>query len=64
MSEFTLLSFSDYAANEKNNERLTQKQQLKELKAPEKAVENILNYSKALSIRKSEKVEFIENVMN
>lgn len=66
MNEFTLLNFSGNTENDENK-RLSQQanlDQLQILKAPESAVQNILNYSKALSIRESKKLKHIKNLLN
>lgn len=66
MNEFTLLDFSDNTENDENKRLLQQANldQLQILKAPENAVRNILNYSKALSVRKSKKLKHIKNLLN
>ena len=64
------LSFSDYQKFQKAEDALHRllKHETNEDKAMEapgsQSVNNILAYSKALSIRKSENIDFIENLLN
>lgn len=59
---FNLSNERKFEGDENSNSDSTKHQ---ETKMPsEQAVENILNYSKALSIRKSNEIGFIENVLN
>lgn len=69
MNEFTLLDFSGNAENDEqsHNKRPSQPEnldQLQVLKAPDHIVQNVLNYSKALSVRKSDTLDHIKNVLN
>jgi hypothetical protein len=68
MNEFTLLHVGGSTNDEKQNDkRLTEPtdlHQLQEVKAPDSIVQNVLNYSKALSVRKSKNLKHIENVLN
>ena len=64
------LSFSDYQKFQKAEEALhrllsPESNQAKAMNGPKaQSVDNILAYSKALSIRKSKTVDFIENLLN
>lgn len=64
------LSFSDYQKFQKAEDKLhrllqNEHHEPKAMKGPKpQAVDNILAYSKALSIRKSNTVDFIENLLN
>ena len=64
------LSFSEYQKFQKAEDALhrilkDETDQQKAVKSPNaQAVDNILAYSKALSIRKSKTVDFIENLLN
>ena len=66
MIEFTLLDFDGNTKNEKQNQRLTNlnTNQLPELSPSDASVNNILNYSKALSVRKSKHTGFIDQILN
>ncbi|MAY84745.1 MAG: hypothetical protein CMP59_11475 [Flavobacteriales bacterium] len=69
MSDSTL-SFSDYQKYQKAEDSLhrllnDEANDEKVMKSPRKqSVDNILAYSKALSIRKSDSVDYIENLLN
>jgi len=69
MSDSTL-SFSDYQKYQKAEDALhrllnNDPNAEKAMNCPPKqAVDNILAYSKALSIRKSDSIDFIENLLN
>jgi hypothetical protein len=64
------LSFSDYQKFQKAEDELHRLLHLetndsKAMKGPKaQAVDNILAYSRALSIRKSSTIDFIENLLN
>ena len=67
MINFTHSDFQNLTENEKTLSELlhSENQQKKENVMPSKtSVNNILAYSKALSVRKSENVGFIENLLN
>jgi hypothetical protein len=66
MQTFTHLEFLELEQNEKSfKESLDKMEENKELYSPKKqTINNILNYSKALSIKKSKHVEYIEMILN
>jgi hypothetical protein len=68
MNEFTLLNFSEHTKNEtpkhQTPKATEQMEKMKELEAPDRAVQHVLNYSKSLSVRPSNHVGHIENVLN
>lgn len=66
MQTFTHLEFLELAQNEKtlkeslNNMEASQP----ELSPKRQTINNILNYSKALSVKKSKNVDYIEVILN
>jgi hypothetical protein len=65
MKHFTPSEFQKLTEDEKLLNHLLLSKKENELTQPAKqSVENILGYSKALSVRKSEKLGFIENLLN
>lgn len=71
MINFTFFDYQELTENEKELNRLidssTDENRLNEnrdIMPSAKAVNNILAYSKALSIRKSDNLGFVENVLN
>lgn len=67
MTNFTNSDFQDLTDNEKNLSKLlhSDNQQKKDAVMPSKSsINNILAYSKALSVKKSQSVGFIENLLN
>ena len=66
MQTFTYLEFIELEQNEKSFEELLNKIEKTSSKfSPKKqTIDNILNYSKALSIKKSINIEFIELILN
>ena len=66
MANFTFFDFQELTNNEKNLNKLLQKEEKKESKfQPKKSsLNNILAYSKALSIRKTSDGNTIENILN
>ena len=65
MKHFTPSEFQKLTEDEKKlNQLLLNKKETELLKPKEQSVENILAYSKALSVRKSETLGFVENVLN
>ena len=66
MTNFTNSDFQDLTENEKNLSKLLHSNDKKEetVMPSKTAVNNILAYSKSLSIRKSDNLGFIENVLN
>lgn len=66
MQTFTHLEFLELEQNEKSfKESLDKMEENKELYSPKKqTINNILNYSKALSIKKSKHVDYIEMILN
>ncbi len=63
MQTFTHLDFLQITENEKfiKDSFSTEK---KEKSPKQETINNILNYSKALSVRKSKNIDFIEMVLN
>lgn len=66
MQTFTHLEFLEIAQNEKTlKESLNQLEVSEpELSPKKQTINNILNYSKALSVKKSENVDYIEMILN
>ena len=66
MQTFTHLEFIELDQNEKSLKATLSK--LEENDAPfspkKQTIDNILNYSKALSVKKSKHVDFIETILN
>jgi len=63
MQNFTHLEFLELTKNENDIKSLLSLE-VKEFTPKNQTISNILNYSKALNIRKSENIEFIELVLN
>ena len=66
MNDFTFFDYQELTENEKSLSKILHLSEEKEIqKMPsEESINNILAYSKALSIRRSEELGFIENVLN
>ena len=66
MQTFTHLEFIELDQNEKSlKETLNQLEGNNTSFSPKKqTIDNILNYSKALSVKKSKHVDFIETILN
>jgi len=66
MQTFTHLEFLELEQNEKSfKESLNKMDENNEKYSPKKqTINNILNYSKALSIKKSKHVDYIEMILN
>lgn len=66
MQTFTYLEFIELEQNEKSfEESLNKMEETTSKYSPKKqTIDNILNYSKALSIKKSKNIEFIELILN
>lgn len=65
MKHFTAFNFRKLSQDEKELNRLLHLKQENESQMPKKeSVNNILGYSKSLSIRKSSHLEFLEIVLN
>lgn len=65
MQNFTHLDLEDLTQKENELKALLELSQEKTDYTPKKeTINNILSYSKALSIRKSKKIDFIELVLN
>lgn len=66
MQTFTHLEFLELEQNEKSfKESLDKMEEKDEKYSPKKqTINNILNYSKALSIKKSKHVDYIEMILN
>ena len=65
MNNFTFFDFKKLTEDEQALNKLLNTTPLKWNKMPSKqAVNNVLAYSKALSIRSSENLGFLENVLN
>jgi hypothetical protein len=66
MQTFTHLEFLEIAQNEKTlKESLNQLEVSEpELSPKKQTINNILNYSKALSVKKSKNVDYIEMILN
>lgn len=66
MHNFTFFDYHKLSKDEKAlNDILLNNEGKESAKMPQKStVQNILAYSKALSVRKSETIGFVENVLN
>ncbi len=65
MPKFTLLDLQEITKQENELKALFKIEEKHSILSPKKeTINNILNYSKALSIRKSKQIEFIEVVLN
>jgi hypothetical protein len=66
MQTFTHLEFLELAQNEKTlKESLNNMETSQPERSPKKqTINNILNYSKALSVKKSKNVDYIEMILN
>jgi len=67
MNEFTFSDFQELTENEKSLSKLLLLENNKKEKQDmpsEKTINNILAYSKALSVRKSDDFGYIENILN
>lgn len=61
-SEFQKLHQAEEALNEFFSEKVNEPRTVKN--PSKESIDNILAYSKALSVRKSNQVDFIENILN
>ena len=65
MKHFTYSDFNELTDDENHFNKLLRPKRNEEVEAPSKtSINNILAYSKALSVRKSSSIDFIENVLN
>ncbi|MEQ8623816.1 MAG: hypothetical protein RJQ00_08400 [Vicingaceae bacterium] len=65
MKHFTVFNFKKLTEEEKALNELLQLKKEKESQMPsQQSVDNILAYSKSLSVRKSKHLGFLENVLN
>ena len=65
MAIFTHFDFQELTENENNlNRELQDNQKEKSVQPNHNSIQNILAFSKALSIRKSDNLGFIETVLN
>lgn len=65
MPKFTHFNYLDINKNEQELKLLLTEKKKEEMYDPkQKTIDNILNYSKALSVRKSEHLDFIEFILN
>lgn len=65
MAIFTHFDFQELTENENNlNRQLHKNQEEKTVKPNTNSIDNILAFSKALSVRKSDNLGYIENVLN
>jgi len=65
MQKFTHFDFIEISEQEKDIRKLFGEEKENKIRFPKKeTIDNILNYSKALSIRKSENLEYIEMLLN
>ena len=66
MQTFTHLEFLELAQNEKTLKKSLNNMEVKqpELSPKKQTINNILNYSKALSVKKSKNVDYIEMILN
>ncbi|MFB1021435.1 MAG: hypothetical protein QMC40_01585 [Vicingaceae bacterium] len=65
MAIFTHFDFQELTEDENNlNRKLQNKKKEKSVQPKHQSIQNILAFSKALSIRKSENLGYIENVLN
>jgi hypothetical protein len=66
MQTFTHLEFLEIAQNEKTLKKSLNQLEVSEpeLSPKKQTINNILNYSKALSVKKSKNVDYIEMILN
>jgi hypothetical protein len=65
MAIFTHFDFQELTEDENNlNQKLRNKKKEKSVQPNHQSIQNILAFSKALSVRKSDNLGFIENVLN
>ena len=65
MNNFTFSDFEKLSKEEEQLQRLLKKQKEGEMQSPTAStISTILNYSKALSIKKSKEVDYIEQILN
>lgn len=66
MANFTFFDFQELTNNEENLSKLLhlETNKIDETMPSESSINNILAYSKALSVRKSDNLGHIENVLN
>ena len=65
MPKFTHFDLLEITEQEKDLKSLLSPQKVEKMYSPKKqTIANILNYSKALSIRKSTNINFIEMILN
>lgn len=65
MNNFTFSDFEKLSKEEERLQRLLNKQKEGEMQSPTAStISTILNYSKALSIKKSKEVDYIEQILN
>lgn len=66
MPNFTFFDFQELTNDEKKLSKLLHEEESEKTeKMPsESSINNILNYSKALSVRKSDTMGYIENLLN
>tara|TARA_B100000809_G_C15132574_1_gene529141 strand:+ start:1510 stop:1707 length:198 start_codon:yes stop_codon:yes gene_type:complete len=65
MPKFTHFNYLEITKNEQELKSLLSEKKKEKMYAPKQTtIDNILNYSKALSIRKSEHLDFIEFILN
>ena len=65
MAIFTHFDFQELTENENNlNRELQSNKKEKNVQPNHQSIQNILAFSKALSIRKSDNLGYIENVLN
>jgi hypothetical protein len=65
MSDFTFFDFNKLTEDEEKLNRLLHSKDNKLASSPKKqSIQNVLAYSKAISIKDSRKLGFIENVLN
>ena len=65
MNNFTFSDFEELSKEEEQLQQLLKEQRDDKMKSPTTdAVSNVLAYSKALSIKKSKRVDYIEHLLN
>lgn len=65
MNNFTFSDFEKLSKEEANLQRLLDKHKEGKMKSPDKqAVDTILAYSKAISVKKSASLDYLENILN
>lgn len=65
MNDFTFSDFEKLSKEEADLQRLIDKYKANKMKSPtKKSVDTVLAFSKALSVRKSQEIDFVEHLLN